>query len=432
MNANKVVKNASWMIACRIVQAVLQLVVSMLTARYLGPANYGIINYAAGVVAFFVPVMQLGLNAILVHEIVNKEASDGETVGTALGMSLASAGLCVVGVTAFVSVANMGEPTTILVCLLYSTLLFFQAFEVVQYWFQANLLSKYVSIVSLIAYFLVSVYKIYILAAGKSVYWFALSNAIDYLLIGVGTLALFRHFGKSRLTFSKKTAARMFRKSRYYIVSSLMVTIFAQTDRVMLKLMVGDAATGLYSAAVACAGMTSFVFAAMLDSARPAIFESKKRLDSTFDHNVTRLYSVIIYMALCQSLVITLFAKPIIRLLYGSAYLEAAPALQIVVWYTTFSYMGSVRNIWILSENKQKHLWKINLSGALMNVALNLLLINHWGILGAATASLITQFFTNFIVSYIIRPISYSNKLVLRSLNPRYCLEVAGKLLRRK
>ena len=432
MNSNKVIKNAGWIIACRIVQALLQLVVSMMTARYLGPSNYGLINYAASLVAFAIPVMQLGLNFVVVQEVVKGDSPDGEIIGTALTMCLTSAGLCILGVIAFSAVANMCEPTTIIVCALYSILLLFQAFEIIQYWFQAKLLSKYASIVSLVAYLGMSVYKIYILATAKSIYWFAVSNAIDYLLIGIGLLVLFKHFSKGKLRFSRETAIRMFQKSRYYIVSALMVTVFAQTDRVMLKLMIGDSAAGLYSAAVACAGMTSFVFAAIIDSARPSVFESKQKQLSTYEHNIIRVYSVIIYLALCQSVVITLFAEPIIHILYGEAYLDAVPALQIVVWYTTFSYMGSVRNIWILAENKQKYLWMINLSGALMNVFLNFLLIPDWGIIGAAIASLITQFFTNFIVSYIIRPIAYNNKLILISLNPKYCLEIVNKVLFRK
>ena len=432
MNSSKVLKNAGWIIACRIMQAVLQLVVSMMTARYLGPSNYGVINYAASLVAFVTPIMQLGLNFIVVQEVVKGETSDGEIIGTALTMCLASAGLCILGVIAFSTLANTGEITTIVVCALYSISLLFQSFEIIQYWFQAKLLSKYASIISLVAYFGMSIYKIYILATAKSIYWFAVSNAIDYLLIGLGMIILFKCFSKGKLRFSRKTASRMFQKSRYYIVSALMVTVFAQTDRVMLKLMIGDSAAGLYSAAVACTGMTGFVFSAIIDSARPSIFESKNLQSVSYEHNIILLYSIIIYMALCQSIVITSCAKPIVSILYGEAYLDAVPALQIVVWYTAFSYLGSARNIWILAENKQNYLWMINLSGALMNVLLNFLSIPKWGIVGAAAASLITQIFTNFFVSYIIRPISYNNMLILRSLNPKHCLELANILLFRK
>ena len=419
---NKIIKNASWIILCRVVQAVLTLIISMITARYLGPSNYGVISYATSVAAFVYPISVLGLNHILVQETVQRPEEEGEIYGTSMGLGLISSLVCMVGVGAFVSVANASETETILVCILYSLVLLFQVGELIQYWFQAKYLSKYVSVISLCAYAVVSGYKIFLLATGKSIYWFAVSNALDYLLIAAALMVTYRKLGGGRFRFSWAAARRMLSRSRYYIISSMMVTVFAQTDKIMLKLMIDESATGYYSAAVACAGMTSFVFSAIIDSARPAIFEAKKEDGQQYKNSVSTLYCVIIYLSLLQSVAMTLLAKPIISILYGGQYMPAVSALQLVVWYTTFSYMGSVRNIWILAEGKQKYLWIINLSGALTNVVLNALMIPRWGIMGAAAASLITQFFTNFVLGFILRPISENNKIVLKGLNPTMIL----------
>lgn len=418
MIKNKIFRNASWIIACRIAQSVFTLVITMLTARYLGPSNYGLISYAASVVAFVVPVMQLGLNNIMVQQTVDFPNEEGKIFGTSTVMSLCSSFACILGIISFAAIANKGERDTIIVCGLYSILLIFQAIELIQYWFQAKYLSKYMALISLGAYIVVSGYKIFLLVTGKSIYWFALSNAIDYLLIAVALHITYKKLGGARLEFSWEVAKRMFSSSRHYIVSDLMVTIFAQTDKIMLKLMINEAATGYYTAAISCAGITSFVFAAIIDSARPAIFKSRKGDVGSFEKSMIRLYCVIIYLSLAQSLGMTLLAKPIIHILYGADYYPAVPALRIVVWYTTFAYLGSVRNIWILAEQKQKYLWVINLSGALMNVVLNAFLIPPFGIIGAAAASLITQIFTNIIVGIIIKPIRRNNRLMLLGLNP--------------
>jgi O-antigen/teichoic acid export membrane protein len=58
----KVFKNAGWIVGCKIVKAILMLIVTAITARYLGKEKYGIITYASGLCAFVVPIMQLGLN----------------------------------------------------------------------------------------------------------------------------------------------------------------------------------------------------------------------------------------------------------------------------------------------------------------------------------------------------------------------------------
>lgn len=417
---NRVLKNASWVIAARVVQAVLTLVISMLTARYLGPSDFGVINYAASLATFAAPIAMLGLNGILIHEEVNHPEEEGAVFGTAMVLGAVSAFFCIVGIAAvsYITLAQKNETETIIVCILYSIILIFQCTEMIQYWFQAKLLSKYVAVSSLISYTVVSVYKIILLATGKGVYWFAVSNAFDYMLITLALVFMYRRLGGKRLRFSAKTAVRLFSKSRYYIVSNLMTVIFAQTDRIMIKYMLGNSETGFYSAAVTCATMTSFVFTAIIDSMRAVIFENKKLDEQKYRGSLRLLYSVVIYLSLCQSVGITAFSWLIVRIMYGVEYMAAVPALRIVVWYTTFSYLGAVRNIWILAESKQRYLWMINLSGALMNVVLNWFLIPVWGICGAAFASLVTQFFTNVIMNQIIQPIRENNRIMLESLNP--------------
>lgn len=241
--------------------------------------------------------MQLGLCNVLVQEIVNNPNDEGKILGTSITLCFISSICCIVGVTAFAFVANPDEPTTILVCFLYSLILIFQAFDYVEYWYQAKLMSKYTSMISLVAYIVVSIYKIFLLVNGKSVYWFAISNALDYVLISSGGLLLYRKLGGSKLKFSIETGRMMFEKSKHYILSSMMVTVFAQTDKIMLKMMLNESATGYYGAAVTCAGMTGFVFTAIIDSFRPSIFEGLKDGKDVFRHRLTMLYSIVIYAA---------------------------------------------------------------------------------------------------------------------------------------
>ena len=426
---NKIFRNASWIVVCRIMQAVFNFLISMLTARYLGPSNYGIINYAASIVAFAIPIMQLGLNNILVNETVEHPDEEGKIFGTSILMSMGSSVVCMIGIFAFVSVANFGDIESILTCVLYSALLICQAVEMIQYWYQSKLMSKYVSVVSLIAYVIVSAYKLFLLITGKSVYWFAISNAIDYIIIAIALLIIYKKLGGQRLSFSRATAKRMFSSSKYYIVSGMMVTIFAQTDKIMLKLMLGDTETGYYSAAVTCAGMLSFVFAAIIDSIRPSILENKHIDKDKYEDSVKLLYSIVIYLSLGMSVVITLLAEPIISILYGSEYSPAIAMLRIMVWYTTFSYYGGAKDVWILAEKKQKYLLLLNMSGAICNVILNLILIRYMGGRGACVASLITQFLTNVVMMIVIKPLRYNFKLLIQSLN---IIGVSKKLLRRK
>ncbi len=431
MKVSPVVKNASWIIVCRVIQAILSLVISTLTARYLGPSNYGLINYASAVVAFMIPIMQLGFRNTLVQEFVKYPESEGQTLGTAMFLNVMASCMSVIGVVAFVSIANRGETDTIIVCFLYSLNLIFQALEMSQYWFQAKLLSKYMASVSVIAYAVVSLYKIYLLTSGKNVYWFAISQALDYLIIAVALLVIYKKVGTQPLSISRTAAKRMLGVSKHYIVSSMMVTVFGYIGNIFLKLLIDEAAVGFYTAAVSCANMTTFVFGAIIDSLRPGILTEKERNPVAYEHKIKQLYAVIIFLTVAQAVVITLLAGVIVKVLFGAEYTQTVWPLRIYIWQTIFAQLGTVRNIWILAENKQKYLWIINSSGAAVSIALNFAFIPLFGVVGAAVAALLTQIFTNVILGFIMKPIRYNNVLMWRGCDLRLVTAYVKQFLKK-
>ncbi len=428
MNYGKVFKNAKWIVVCKVLQSLLQLVVGMLCARYLGPSNYGLINYAASVVAFAMPIMKLGFDATLVHELVERPEKEGEILGTSLVLNLLSGLACVGGVTAFSAVANAGERVTVVVCFLYSLSVIFAAAEMIQYWYQYKLQSKYSSVVMLVSYVVVAAYRIFLLVTGKSVYWFAVTHSVEFGFVAVFLILIYLGKG-GKLRFSFDTAKKMFSKSKHYILASMMVVVFQSTDHIMITTMVSEAENGFYTAAITSATVVQFVYTAIIDSFRPVILSDKKEGNKEYGKLVSLLYSIIIYLSLAQCVFFTVFAEVFILVLYGEAYTASVPVLRILIWFIVFSYMGTVRNVWILAEQKQKYLWIINLSGALFNVILNAVMIPHWGAAGAAFASLLTQFFTNFVLGFIIKPIRENNRLMLRGLNPVFALKEAKNMV---
>ncbi|ELV8657550.1 oligosaccharide flippase family protein, partial [Vibrio vulnificus] len=156
----KVIKNAWWIIISKVFQSLLQLVVLILVARHLGPAEFGIINYAISIVVFLTPLAFIGLNNILVHEIIKNPQIEGLIIGTSISLSVFSSLLCAGLVIFFVQHTNSGEVKLQIVCVLYSLILIFQSLELIKYWFQAKLLAKYASIISLFVYAIITIYNL--------------------------------------------------------------------------------------------------------------------------------------------------------------------------------------------------------------------------------------------------------------------------------
>lgn len=408
--------NALWLIGGKVYQMIVNLVVSMLMARYLGPANYGLINYAASFTALFTSICTLGINSILVNELLQKPQEQGTILGSAIGLRLCSSGLCVATIVALAWALNPTEPTTVQVVLIYSTTLIFQSFDCLNYWYQSNLQSKTAAIIASVGYTAATIYKIYLLVTAKSVQWFAASHVVEFALVAV-LLAVSYCKSKDRLQplrFSARTGKALLKNSYHFILSGLMVALYGQMDKIMIKAMLNDTAVGYYSAAVAICSMWPFVLQAVIDSAKPVIILKFNTSREAFETNLICLYGTIIYVSLAAAGMITLLSKYIILILYGEAYLGARTALCIVCWYTVFSYLGVARSIWLVPQGMQKYEKYIAASGAVCNLLLNAVLIPAWGINGAALATLITQFFTNFIVGFFIGDIRRNNVLILR------------------
>ena len=413
---------------CRIAQSLLQLAIGMLSARYLGPANYGLLGYAGSIVAFALPLMQLGLKSTLIQEFIDTPDQEGRIMGTALIMNIISSVFCMAMVTVFVSITNAGDTETLLVCVLYSISLLFQTLELLQCWFQYKLASKYPAIVMLFTYVVVSAYKIYLLASEKSVYWFALAHSIEFAITGIALIAIYYRNGAQKLSFSFEMVKRLFVRSRFYILAATMVTVFQNTDHVMLKALSGDIENGYYTAAVTCSTICQFLYLAITDSMRPVILANKKNESlETYETSVSSLYSITTYMALFQGIGFTMFAKLMVQVLYGPEFLPTVKVLRIIVWQIGFSFMGSVRNMWILAEGKQNLIWKLNLAGVLINILCNSMLIPSMGAQGAAISSLLTQIFTNFILGFIIKPLRRNNRLLIHGLNPKLLFKMVIK-----
>lgn len=413
---NRVVKNAGWLIGARVVQMLISLAVSILVTRFLGPSNYGLINYGTAYTTFFMSLCTLGINSVLVKEFIDRRYDEGMILGTVLVLRAVSSLLSALIIWGIVSVVDANEPITITVTVLCSVGLIFNIFEVFHYWFQSQLKSRVTALVSLLAYIITAAYKVLLYVWQKSVIWFAFATSVDYIVVAIALLLCYRKYNGAHLRFSWACGLALLKKSYHFILPSMMVAIYGYADKFMLKHMVSDAEIGYYSVAASICGMWTFVLSAIIDSTYPVIMEAYQSDREQYLKRNRQLYSLIFYVSAVVSLVIAVLGKYIIWLLYGESFLPAAASLQVITWYTAFSYLGVARNAWIVCEEKQRYLKYVYLSAAIINVGLNFLLIPVMQATGAAIASLITQMFTVLVVPLFIKDLRENAKLMFEAI----------------
>ncbi len=413
---SKEAKNAGWLIGGKIIQMILALVVGVISARYLGPDNYGLVSYGNSYVAFFMAFCTLGINSVIVKELLDNPHEEGVILGSSVALRLLSSFASSLMIVGIVAIMDHGEAVTIAVVALCSVSLVFHAFDTLQYWFQARYQSKTTAFVVLIAYVLSSSYKIVLLIAGSSVQWFAFASSVDYIAMAVLLLGAYKRQHGEKLGFSTPVAKRIIKKSYHYILSSMMVAIYGQTDKLMLKQMLDEKQVGYYTVALAVCNMWVFVLSAIIDSIYPTIIKCFSENKEQYEKKNRQLYAIVFYLSVFASLGICLVGDWGINLLYGEEYASAGMPLKIITWYTAFSYLGVARNAWIVCEGKQKYLKYIYFCAAILNVILNAVLIPLWGASGAAAASLVTQIFTSLVLPAMIPALRPNAKIMMNAI----------------
>lgn len=413
---NKIVKNAGWLIGGKIVQMLLALFVGALSARYLGPSNYGLINYGSALAAFFMSLCTLGINSVIVKELLDHPDEQGTALGSAVFLRLVSSfgsAICVVGISCII---DYGQWETVVVVALCSVSLIFHAFDTINYWFQSQYKSKITAIATFVAYVATSVYKIILLILGKSVYWFAFATSVDYIVLGIVLLIAYKKHGGMRFRISLGKGKAILSKSYHYILSGLMVSIYGQTDKLMLKHMLNDSEVGYYSTAMAICTMWTFILSAIIDSMYPEIVQSHKKDKRLFEQRNRQLYAIVFYVSALVSVGFLLFGDLVIKILYGAEFLPAAKSLKVITWYTAFSFLGVARNAWMVCNDQQKYLKFMYIPAIIINVGLNYLLIPIWNATGAAVASLITEMCTSILLPLCIKDLRPNAKLMLEAI----------------
>lgn len=413
---NKIAKNAGWLIAGNVVHGLITFLVGALTARYLGPEHYGLINYAAAYTTFFFSICTLGLNSVMLKGMIDHPEREGTLLGSAILMRGVSSLLSVLMIIGIVCIVDGDEPLTVAVVALCSLGMVFRIADSMNVWFQAHLISKYTAIASTLAYIVTSIYKLVLLALGKGVRWFALASSVDYIVVAAVLFYSYRKMKGPKLRFSMGEAKAMLGKSYPYILSGLMVAVYGSTDKLMLKQMIGEEAVGHYSIAVSLSNMWTFVLSAIIQSFYPVIVGHYSRSRRAFEQNNRLLYGIVFYLSMLVSVGYVLLGDWIVGLLYGPDYAPAVASLRIVTWYVAFSYLGVARDAWMVCEDKQRYLWRLYLGSAAANVLLNMLLIPRWGGAGAAFASLLTQMSTILVFPVLIRELRPNVRLMLQAI----------------
>ncbi len=397
----KYFKNTSWLMGEKIFRMVVGLFVGIWIARYLGPEQFGLFSYAQSFVGLFTAIATLGLDGIIVRELVKDDTKRDALLGTAFVLKLIGA-FAVLGVLlAAVQFTSNDAYTNTLVFIIASATIF-QSFNVIDFFFQSKVLSRYVVYANVISLALSSAIKIGLILYEAPLVAFAWMVAFDSLVLALGFAYYYmcnRHtFGAWQ--FKADIARSLLKDSWPLILSGMVIALYMKIDQVMIQEMLGSEAVGQYAAAVRLSEAWYFIPTMISASLFPAIINAKKQSEALYYERLQRLYDLMVWVAIAIAIPTTFIGDWLVTLLYGAAYAQAGAVLAVHIWAGVFVFLGVASSKWFIAENLQKYSFYRTAAGALINVVLNLLLIPKYGILGAAVATLVSQAVASYLFNF--------------------------------
>lgn len=388
-------KNTSWLFAEKMLRMAVGLFVGIWVARYLGPEQFGLLSYAQSFVGLFAVIATLGLNGIVVRELVKDDARRDELIGTVFWLKLIGAimVLCILAIA--VNFTSNDNYTNTLIFIIASATIF-QSFNVVDMYFQSKVLSKYVVYANVISLLMSSIIKIILILNEAPLIAFAWVVLFDSIVLACGFIYFYiknnSKFNIKNLTLKRETAISLLKDSWPLILSGIVISIYMKIDQVMIKEMLDSEAVGQYAAAVRLSEAWYFIPMVIASSLFPAIINAKKQSETLYYARLQKLYDLMVWIAIAIALPMTFLSDWIVNLLYGEQYSQAGSVLMIHIWAGVFVFLGVASSKWLLTENLQFFSTVNTMIGAVVNIFLNYILIRSLGIEGAAWATLISYF----------------------------------------
>jgi O-antigen/teichoic acid export membrane protein len=390
-----IAKNTFWLFSGQIIGRLLRAAIVIYAARVLGAVSWGAFSYALSLAALLTIFSDFGINALLTREGVRSPELRRKYLATALALKiimlslLSGAALLLTQKVAQLEEAVELMPVMILVFVFDSLrdlgAAMARALEKMHLEAGANILTNLaIALLGLI-------FLTYSKTALSLTWGYALGTGFGLLAI---VYLLREYFEGLAGNFDQVLAKKIIATAWPFGFLGLMGVVMVNTDVLMLGWLTSAQQTGLYSAAqkpIQLLYLVPTLIAAAFFPTFTKLAKQASGLKPVLETGLATVYLIALPLAAGG----VILSAPIIRLLYGDAYLEAAPAFTILAATLAIVFPATMLANALFAQERQKNLISYASLGILGNVFFNTLLIPLWGVAGAALATLINQILIN-------------------------------------
>jgi PST family polysaccharide transporter len=417
----------SWSTIDHILRLSVALVVSVVVAHHLGPAQFGLYNLILSTIAIAGCFVPLAADSIVMRELLARPKDQQEILGSQAALRSLGALIAVAASLAAIFWERGGSG--LLLGLVASASLMFQPFESINVWMNSELRARSMIAARLPPFMAMSALRLLLTFVGAPLVAFLATVSVEAGLVACGMIVVYRRAGK-RVTRWRVTRGEMLslvRSSWPLLFAGMSSLLYLRIDVVMLGAMVGDHEVGIYGAATRLSEAWYFVPMILVASAQPTILRLRNENYDRYLKILKFLYSTLFWLGLGISCVMSFISTPLVTLLFGQSYAAAGTVLLVHVWAGIAVFLGVATSQFLIAEDLAWISMFRTMLGLAVNIALNLVAIPHWGALGAAVATVISYFVSTFSIVFFRQ--SRGQILVIGdAIRPSTLLEIAQEL----
>lgn len=413
----RIISNVFWALVGKLAGLVSALLVGVFVARYLGPTQYGVMNYAISFVTLFLVIATFGFENIEIREEAKANEQKDTILGTVFTLRLLLSLITIILIS-IVAYINESDLYTFGIIMVYAITVMLTPFDVIRNYFTSLVQNESIVKVGILRLVLSGIIKGVLLLVHASLIWFVISLVFDACVLAQGYCYVYKKkIGSMRSwQFDKSWACYLLRQSFPLLLSGLAATIFLQIDQIMIGNMIDKTSVGYFSVASKFVELLLYVPTILIQTVCPILVKERKNNMESYREKSQVFMNVTVWSCVLCAIFTSLCSRYIVLWTFGLKYAASIAILQIL----SFKIIGVALNIvsgqLLIVDEKQKYFVVRSLSGCIVCVVLNFLVISRYGVDGVAVVAIITQFIAGFLIHIFIPTYRYVFFMQIRCL----------------
>tara|TARA_X000001036_G_scaffold439436_1_gene490592 strand:- start:2319 stop:3605 length:1287 start_codon:yes stop_codon:yes gene_type:complete len=410
-----ILKEVSFQLIEKIIRIIFGLVVVKAISFYLGPANYGVLNFIESYYLMLYGLAIFGLDIVVTKKFVKLKGKNklGEFVFNCIIILLIiSLFFFIINTFTLINFIDIEYKNLIF---LISMLLFLNPILIIEYFLISENKLRYISIIKSIAYIISSSLKLAAVYFEYDLEVFILIIIIENILTYGGYLFLFRkQIHNINFKLNLNLQSQILKESFPIFLYSLGAIIYSRIDIFMIQKYLSDEDLGYYSASFKLVIFLLFLPGILSSSFFPKIvYESDKSLESNY---IRKMYRYTFSLSIIVSIICYLIGPFMIDILFGSKFESSLIIFNILIFMIIISSISAVYGKVIYSVNLQNRLLLRSIIGIIINISCNYILIIRYGVIGSAIATIISLLFIELVYDFFDPYLKPYHKFKLKSI----------------